>query len=62
MNDLMISRDSLKSYLPQGESAEADNGYFGEAPEVINYPKSFTCKEEKVKMQKRICSCHESLN
>jgi len=43
-------------------SAEADDGYIGEAPKHIKCPKMFTADEKKAAMEARVRSRHESVN
>ena len=42
LNDIIIFRHSFMLELEEGERIEADDGYVGETPRYIKYPKSFT--------------------
>ena len=39
--DIKIFRDSLITFLEDGERVEADDGYIGEAPDKVKCPASF---------------------
>jgi hypothetical protein len=61
-NDITIFRNSLMTFLEDGERVEADNGYVGESPEHVKCPKSFTNLEETEYMQQRLRSRQETIN
>ena len=42
------------THLSENERIEAEDGYVGEAPEFIKYPKSFVNPEETLAMQYRV--------
>ena len=60
--DITIFRDSLISHLGDAERVEADDGYIGEAPRHVKYPKSFTSKAETEFMQQRVRNRQETIN
>jgi len=60
--DVTIFRDSLKSHLGEAERVEADDGYIGEAPRHIKYPKTFTNPQECLHMQNHVQSRQETIN
>ena len=58
----MIYRYSILTHLSENERIEAEDGYVGEAPEFIKYPKSFVIPEETLTMQGRACIRQEAVN
>lgn len=64
-NDLSIFRDSLISFLGEGERVEADDGYVGAEPDYCKTPGGACSKSEGVeacKQRKLFRARHESVN
>ena len=61
-HDLRIFRDSLMTYLDDGERVEADGGYIGECPRHCKCPSHLTTPEETAYMQSRVRSRQETIN
>ena len=60
--DIKIFRDSLISFLEEGERVEADDGYIGEAPRHVKCPKCFANPPETEFMQQRVRNRQETVN
>ena len=61
-NDLMIFRSCLMHHLGPDERVEADDGYIGEHPEHIKYPRDFTNPKKTEFMQQRVRNEQETVN
>jgi hypothetical protein len=61
-NDNMILRHALKDHLGPGERVEADDGYMGEAPDKVKYPKCVSNPSQNRQKQKRVHSRQETVN
>ena len=60
--DISIFRDSLMSHLDDSERVEADDGYIGEHPKHVKFPKGFANKAETEFMQQRVRNRQETVN
>ena len=60
--DINIFRNSLQSFLDDGERVEADNGYRGSGPWYVKCPANVGNPAENLKMQGRVRSRHETVN
>lgn len=61
-HDITIFRNSLVSFLDEGERVEADGGYIGECPRNCKVPTHLTSPEETAYMQSRVRSRQETIN
>ena len=61
-NDITIFRDSLMTFLDDGERVEADGGYRGECPRHCKCPTHLTTPPELAYMMQRIRSRQETIN
>jgi hypothetical protein len=61
-NDIKCFCWGLMGWLDENERVEADDGYIGEAPMYVKCPKCFTNDNQKLSMQSRVRSRHETMN
>ena len=61
-NDITIFRNSLMSFLDDGERVEADGGYRGECPQHCKCPTHLTSDPEAAYMAQRVRSRQETIN
>ena len=61
-NNISIFCSALMLELEESERVEADDGFIGEAPSHVKYPKSFLYYEETDEMQSLVRHRHETIN